>query len=239
MKVFKKLSSSFSKRKNILLGNGFSVEKSYGCKWLIDWSNTVDKKVPYKLFEDDQINYFINKIKIYKPEYFLDIGAHGGLYSIILQKNFSGLKVHAFEPDLQNRYQFYSNLFLNNFEKSVRVYDFGLSSVNKKVSFGILNKSNRGGKRIMENGDYEIIVKPLDEIFKKRRKNCFIKIDVEGHEKNVIIGSQNFLKNNSCLLQVEVSKNEELEEFDNLMKGLGYTLVNKIQDYYYSNFIKN
>ena len=91
----------------------------------------------------------------------------------------------------------------------------------------------------MENGDYEIIVKPLDTVFNKKRKNCFIKIDVEGHEKNVIIGSQNFLKNNSCLLQVEVSKNEGLEEFDNLMKSLGYTLVNKIQDYYYSNFIKN
>ena len=239
MKTLSKLLSSFSKRKNIFLGNGFSVEKGYGCKWLIDWSNTVDKKVPYKLFEDDQINYFINKIKIYEPEYFLDIGAHGGLYSIILQKSFSGLKVIAFEPDLQNRYQLYSNLFLNKFEESIRVHDFGLSSVNKKVSFGFLNKSNRGGKRIMENGDYEIIVKPLDEIFNKKRKNCFIKIDVEGHEKNVIIGSQNFLKNNSCLLQVEVSKNEGLEEFDNLMRGLGYTLVNKIQDYYYSNFIKN
>ena len=91
----------------------------------------------------------------------------------------------------------------------------------------------------MENGDYEISVKPLDEIFNKKRKSCFIKIDVEGHEKSVVIGSQNFLKNNSCLLQVEVSKNEELEEVDNLMKSLGYSLVNKIQDYYYSNFIKN
>ena len=142
---------------------------------MIDWSNTVDKKVPYKLFEDDQINYFINKIKIYKPEYFLDIGAHGGLYSIILKKISLSLKILAFEPDLQNRYQLYSNLFLNKFEKSVRVYDFGLSSVNKKVSFGILNKSNRGGKRIMENGDYEIIVKPLDEIFNKKRKELFYK----------------------------------------------------------------
>ena len=28
MKTFKKLLSSFSKRKNILLGNGFSVEKA-------------------------------------------------------------------------------------------------------------------------------------------------------------------------------------------------------------------
>ena len=238
MKFFKRLSSSFSKRKNIFLGNGYSVEKSYGCIWLIDWSNTVDKKVPYKLFENEQINYFINKIKIHKPEYFLDIGAHGGLYSIILQKNFSGLKVLAFEPDLQNRYQLYSNLFLNKFEKRVKVYDFGLSSVNKKVSFGFLKKSNRGGKRIMENGDFEIIVKPLDKIFNKKNKKCFLKIDVEGHEKDVIIGSQNILKDNSCLLQVEISKKESFREFNNFMKSLGYSLVNKIQDYYYSNFIK-
>ena len=83
MKVVKKLLSSFAKRKNILLGNGFSVEKVYDCKWLIDWSNTVDKKMAYKLFEDEQINYFINNINVYKPEYFFDIGAHGGLYSII------------------------------------------------------------------------------------------------------------------------------------------------------------
>ena len=239
MKTFKKLLSSFSKRKNILLNSGFSVEKGYDCKWLIDWSNTVDKKVPFKLFEHDQINYFINKIKIYKPEYFLDIGAHGGLYSIILQKKFSGLKVLAFEPDLQNRYQLYSNLFLNKFEKIVKVYDFGLSSTNRKVSFGMVNETNRGGKRIMEDGDYKIIVKSLDQTFSKKKKNCFIKIDVEGHEKDVIIGSQNFLKNNSCLLQIEISKKECLHEIDNLMKSLGYSLVNKIQDYYYSNFIKN
>ena len=231
MKTLKKLLSSFAKRKNILLGNGFSVEKSYDCYWLIDWSNTVDKKVPYRLFEDDQINYFINKVKNYKPEYFLDIGAHGGLYSIILQKNFSGLKVIAFEPDLQNRYQLYSNLFLNKFENRVRVYDFGLSSVNEEVSFGNINKSNRGSKRIMENGNYKVVVKPLDEVFNKKKKSCFIKIDVEGHEKNVIIGSQNILKNNSCLLQIEISKKEDLKEFNVLMKSLGYSLVNKILDY--------
>ena len=91
----------------------------------------------------------------------------------------------------------------------------------------------------MENGDYEIIVKPLDQTFNKKKKNCFIKIDVEGHEQDVIIGSQNVLKNNSCLLQVEISKKEDLNEFDNLMRSLGYSLVNKIQDYYYSNFINN
>ena len=72
MKVVKKLLSSFAKRKNILLGNGFSVKKVYDCKWLIDWSNTVDKKMAYKLFEDEQINYFINNINVHKPEYFFE-----------------------------------------------------------------------------------------------------------------------------------------------------------------------
>ena len=53
MRIVRKLLCSLSKRKNTLLGNGYTVEKSYGCKWLIDWSNSVDKKMAFKLFEDD------------------------------------------------------------------------------------------------------------------------------------------------------------------------------------------
>ena len=45
MRIVKKLLCSLSKRKNTFLGNGYTVEKSYGCKWLIDWSNSVDKKM--------------------------------------------------------------------------------------------------------------------------------------------------------------------------------------------------
>ena len=57
----------------------------------------------------------------------------------------------AFEPDQQNRYQLYGNLFLNQFESKIEVNDFGLSSKNKKVSFGIRKEGNRGGKTIKKN----------------------------------------------------------------------------------------
>ena len=60
MRIVKKIFNSAYKRKNTFFGSGFSVEKSYGCKWLIDWSNSVDKKMTFKLFEDDQISFFIN-----------------------------------------------------------------------------------------------------------------------------------------------------------------------------------
>ena len=59
MRIVKKILNSTYKRKNTLFGSGFSVEKSYGCKWLIDWSNSVDKKMAFKLFEDNQITFFI------------------------------------------------------------------------------------------------------------------------------------------------------------------------------------
>ena len=235
MRIIKKILNSSYKRINTFFGSGFSVERSYDLKWLIDWSNRVDKKMTFKLFEDDQISYFINNYKKYKPEYFLDIGAHGGLYSIILKNKFPKLNVWAFEPDRQNRYQFYGNLFLNNFEREIEVYNFGLSSNNKEVAFGIVKDGNRGGKTIMESGELKINVKPLDEVFLEKSKICFVKIDVEGHELDVIKGSIKFLKNNFCLIQVEISHEDSLREFDIVMNKLGYSLVKKIDDYYYSN----
>ena len=235
MRVIKKILNSSYKRVNTFFGSGFSVERSYGLKWLIDWSNRVDKKMTFKLFEDDQISYFINNYKKYKPEYFLDIGAHGGLYSIILKNKFPKLNVWAFEPDRQNRYQLYGNLFLNNFEREIEVYNFGLSSNNKEVAFGIVKDGNRGGKKIVESGELKINVKPLDEVFLEKSKICFVKIDVEGHELDIIKGSKKFLKNNFCLIQVEISHEDSLREFDIVMNKLGYSLVKKIDDYYYSN----
>ena len=239
MKILKKILNSAYKRKNTLFGNGFSVENSYGCKWLIDWSNSVDKKMVFRLFEDKQITFFIKNYMKYNPEYFLDIGAHGGLYSIILKKNFSKLNVIAFEPDQQNRYQLYGNIFLNNFENEIKVYDFGLSNNKNQVSFGIRKEGNRGGKTIKESGNLKITVNPLDDIFLEKNKNCFIKIDVEGHEKEVIMGSKNFLKNNFCLIQVEILDEKKFNDFNLMMNKLGYKLVKKIEDYYYSNFEEN
>ena len=239
MRIIKKILNSSYKRANTFFGSGFSVERSYGLKWLIDWSNKVDKKMTFRLFEDNQISYFINNYKKYKPEYFLDIGAHGGLYSIILKNKFPKLNVWAFEPDRQNRYQLYGNLFLNNFEREIEVYNFGLSSNNKEVAFGIVKDDNRGGKKIIESGELKINVKPLDEVFLEKNRICFVKIDVEGHELNVIQGSKEFLKNNFCLIQVESSYEDSLREFDIVMNRLGYSLVKKIDDYYYSNINNN
>ena len=47
------------------------------------------------------------------------------------------------------------------------------------------------------------------KIFTENGKNCFMKIDVEGHEKEVIFGSQNVLKKNNCFIQVEITNKKK------------------------------
>ena len=110
MQSLNKIISSIKKRYFTIFRNGYSVEIKYGCKWLIDWSNNIDKKLTSKNFEDKEISFLLNKVLSLKPDYFLDIGAHAGLYSIIIKSFYPKINVISFEPDKQNRYQFYGNL---------------------------------------------------------------------------------------------------------------------------------
>ena len=53
----------------------------------------------------------------------------------------------------------------------------------------------------------------------------FIKIDVEGHEKNVLIGAKNLIRKNKPNLLVEIEErysNEKVEDTINFINNLGY-----------------
>ncbi len=238
--MFKKYQLSLLKRWHLIFGNNFSIENVYDCKWLIDWTNSVDKNLAVKRHEDDQIVFLLDKIKKLKPEIFIDIGAHGGLYSILVKKNFPDITVHSFEPDKQNRFQFYANLFLNNLEDSIKIHDLGLSNISGQTSFGIKEKLRRGGKGINPSGLETIKIDTLDNIFNFDKKTCFIKNDVEGHEKEVLEGSKNILRNNYCFIQTEILNENTKNNIFKTMKDFNYNYVSKIDnsnapDYYFTN----
>ena len=240
MKNFKNLFASIKKRYLILLRNGFSVETVYGCKWLIDWSNNIDKKLSSKSFEDSEIRFLIQQVKSINPNYFLDIGAHAGLYSIIIKNNFPDITIFSFEPDRQNRYQFLGNLFLNKLENKIEIFDIGLSNQDKEVFFGFRKdaQGKRGGKAIQSNGNDKIKVNKLDNILSLENNCCFIKIDVEGHEKEVALGAKKFLSCNKCLVQVELWDEKSFKSFEKIMVDLNYNLLiknNNSQNCYFTN----
>ena len=69
--------------------------------------------------------------------------------------------------------------------------------------------------------------------FNITKKNLIIKIDVEGHEKQVLEGMEKTLSQNSVLLQIEIF-DDNFENVNNLLLKLGFHFLSKISfDHYY------
>jgi hypothetical protein len=80
-----------------------------------------------------------------------------------------------------------------------------------------------------------------DEIIKFKRKNLFIKIDVEGYEEKVLKGLKRLLKDNRVFIQIEIF-NKNFNLIDKLLKKNNFYLIHGIEhkhsgsDYFYKNY---
>ena len=149
----------------------------------------------------------------------LDIGVYRGVYSFQLAKYFKF--VHSFEP---NPLLFpYLNKNLKKILNNIQLYNYALSDSNGDTKLKLPLRSGSFFKNNIEelyqlgaasihsknkfNDFKEVIVnkKKLDD-FKIRNKIGFIKIDVEGHEIEVINGGKETITNNMPVLLVEIEE---------------------------------
>jgi FkbM family methyltransferase len=232
---FLKLKASFLKRYHLAFHGGYTVGSAHGCRFLLDWRHPVDKKVAVGLFEEDRIVFFMNRIEHLKPDMFLDIGAHAALYTVLAKTRVPSMEAHAFEPDPTNLGQLQANLFLNKLCSAVKVHPFGLSSEASALRFAASGEhEHRAFSRVAQTGGIEIQVKPLDSVLQDRDRTVAAKIDVEGHELQVVAGAKGFLRGNRCYLQIE-SGPENLPQLKTVMAELGYRLVASMGDHYFTN----
>jgi FkbM family methyltransferase len=136
---------------------------------------------------------FDNFITIDKT--FVDIGAHIGTYSWILGTQ--SKKVYAFEPTKSIYNILCANIALHNLSSKTEAHQVALSSQRKKMTF-FENSEDGGTNGLMACNDYidkyEIEVKTLDDY--NIENIGIIKIDVEGHELEVLRGATQTLRNN-------------------------------------------
>jgi FkbM family methyltransferase len=236
-RILRKPLASVLKRFYIMTSGGYSVGKAYGARFLFDWRHSLDKKVALGLYEHEQIEYLTSNLDRLNPDMFIDIGSHVALYSIILKTRYPDIDIHAFEPDRTNLCQLYANLFVNKLQNNIHVYEHGLSDKTGNVSFDTSEKtSSRGTRRISSSGNIDIEVKRLDDVLGAKDRVIAIKIDVEGHECQVVDGARNILASNKCFMQVE-SSGENLELLTQRLNELGYQPVNILggHDHYFTN----
>ena len=209
--------------------------------------NPIDREIFLKdNYEEDQLNYLTKIIEDKKIEYFLDIGAHMGYYSLFFAKK--DIKTFAFEPIKNNFEQLKINKDFNKLE-NLSIYNFALSNEKREIKMWVPDLNKTGGYSIFDENDEEMrkydqskIIKKSnraekgDDIIDLKRKKIAIKLDVERHELKTLEGLKNLLINNNIILQVEIFEKRE-ENVINFLKSKNFLLIKTIKrDFYFQNF---
>ena len=213
----------------------------------LNLNNPIDREIYLKgEYEGEQIAFISKLIDQYKIEYFLDIGAHMGYYSIKLSKK--KIKIYAFEPIKNNYEQLKQNKLINKFT-NLEIYNFALSNENKKIVMWVPDVNKTGGFSILDHKDEEInkynkenlirinsSSRIGDEIINFKDRKIAIKIDVERHEQYVLEGLNNLLSNNMVILQVELfdKRKKSIENYLQEKRFQIFKIIN--QDHYFKNF---
>jgi FkbM family methyltransferase len=202
------------KRYAFLFEHRFLVERRMGLLFLLDQKNAVDRNLLCKgSWEPEQLEelklQIVRERRAGQPTVFLDIGAHGALYSMSLVQNALADQVFAFEPHPVNVVQLRANLLINGMLEKVRVIEKAANDSPGEIQFYLAKGFNRGGSRLTVDGDVPLVGETvvqsdlIDAMVPIKDSLVVAKIDVEGSELAVLRGMEQTLTRNRCLFQIE------------------------------------
>jgi len=225
--------------------------KFYNVNFSLNINEPMEKEILlFDYYENDQIDFLIKNFEEKNFEFFFDVGANSGLYSLVIGKMFQKVKVNAFEPINSSRKKLKYNIAINKEVNNIEIFKFGLSDKNsslkmkayKKKSyvqtagFGVASKNEDLSNLHTEIANF----RKVDEIFDFKNKKIAIKIDTEGHEFQILEGMKKIISNNNIFFQIEIF-DWNFEKINNLLVTNKFRKIYSIKsenkvDYYYSNF---
>ena len=247
--ILKRLIPSLAIRILKIIGKNRGYYSIKGIDLYLDFLDPIDREIIlFNEFENPEIEFLINEIKEKKLNYFLDIGSNCGYYSFKIAEKVSNISIFSFEPNPEAYFKFSKSLLKNSkLSNKIKLENFGLSNENKKLKMQSMIKfgyAQTGGSAVIEKSinekyhEFYADFKIGDEYLNLSNKYLAMKIDVEGHELNVLQGLKKTLDSNKCILQIEIF-NSNFEKVENYLNALGYNNFNIVQErsnYFYSNF---
>jgi len=140
---------------------------------------------------------------------FLDVGANVGLYSLLFGAE-GGISVHAFEPAPTTFTELQRNIALNSSDM-IQAHQLAASDQRGQVSFGLVHELS-GANSILDTTIHDadtftdrvkVEADRLDRRLDLGGRKVCAKIDVEGHELQVLRGMRALFENNQFVVQVE------------------------------------
>lgn len=148
--------------------------------------------------EDTTRNAIFSRLK--GDETFFDIGAHGGVYTITLQKRFPDLNLHSFEPQPDDLVR---NLKLNHLSDA-RVHKVAVGDCAGIVR---MTTKARSSNHVSEQGTRAVPMVRLDEYVALHNipDPSWIKIDIEGLELPALKGAEELLRKSKPTVICEIN----------------------------------
>lgn len=176
----------------------------------------------YGVYEKNEISIIIASLDFdISKNNALDIGANIGNHAVQFSNYFK--EVYCFEP---NR-TIFDVLKINTRNRTnTRLYNFGLSNQNT-ISYLNVPDHNFGGASVTSsktNNTAEIELKVCDDFFDE--EFALVKIDVEGHETNVLQGMTKLIAKNKPIICFELINTDENSQ----------GLIKKLKEFGYLNY---
>ncbi|MFZ3053686.1 MAG: FkbM family methyltransferase [Sulfuricurvum sp.] len=159
----------------------------------------------------------------------IDLGANIGLHSVLMSKCFH--TVISFEPD-DYHFSILSDVIEKNNTSNVILNKMAISSIEGELEFTRV-KGNTTGSHISgskqlvygETDKFNVQCTTLEAVINKYKPD-FIKMDIEGQEKDVLLATSiDALKNIDMIIEVSSEKNAE--ELFNYFKNSGINLFSQ------------
>lgn len=214
-----------------LFKHRYSVEQRQGSLFLLDQVSKVDRNLLLKgAWEPDNvalIKALMMRHSGAARRIFLDIGAHGAFYAILCAKDLAFDRIVIVEADPANVAKIHANLLLNGLAGKAEVLHAVASGTPGEIDFNIATDSSRSHfgigagtpSSVAETMKIPAVV--IDQAVRERGVCVIAKVDVEGHELDVLDGMEELLRNNYGVLQIECL-GANVEPLHARMAALGY-----------------
>lgn len=201
----------------------------FGATFDVDLGDVVGYEIAIHRFEWRELKMLIDACRQMTPEIFLDVGANLGLYTCVIASQNLVPRTIAFEPDRENFARLRHNIALNKLGECVEAHQVAAGA---KAGTAFLHPSardNRGQSSIAEQPpgyaegtSYEVAVVTLDEVVTLADSKIAIKMDVEGHEGEVLAGAEKLFTRNGGYAQIEALGDDIASRLIARMTGFGW-----------------
>ena len=228
------------------LGYRDFVVRAQGAFFVVGTADLIDRSIAwFGIWEAEQLEDLARVCDTQNADYFFDIGANAGIYSILFATKGLAPHVVAFEPDPGNYAHLLANLHVNNLTGKMRTLPLAVGAQAGEVELMEAGSHNRGESWIAHPdkppeeapgvASHRVRQVRFDDEFAIAGKTLVIKMDVEGSEFHALAGMERTLRDNACYLQVELYS-DRFDELKALFERLGYRyLKTSYIDHYFTN----